>query len=100
LLKFGYELEGNTYYLGKIGNDEVYLRRGELKPRFTYERQLSGFIWLSAQAGLRYNYRNDAFRNQNVTGERESALGSEPSLYKNTLTNPLYFNLSLNLVSP
>jgi len=100
LLKFGYELEGNTYYLGNIGPDEVYLRRGELKPRFTYERQLVGFVWLSAQAGFRYNYRNDAFRNQNVTGERESTLGSEPALFKNTLTNPLYFNLSLNLVSP
>ncbi|TGE12247.1 DUF6268 family outer membrane beta-barrel protein [Hymenobacter elongatus] len=100
LLKFGYELEGNVYYLGKIGPDEVYLRRGELKPRVTYERQLAGFVWVSAQAGLRYNYRNDAFRNQNPTGERESLLGSEPSLYQNTLTNPLYFNLSLNLVSP
>ncbi|MBC8082116.1 MAG: hypothetical protein H7Z21_02790 [Hymenobacter sp.] len=100
LLKLGYELEGNTYYLGKIETQDVYLRRGELKPRITYERQLSGFVWVSAQAGLRYNYRNDAFRDQNVTGERESTLGSEPSLYKNTLTNPLYFNLSLNLVSP
>lgn len=100
LLKLGYELEGNTYYLGKIGADEVYLRRGELKPRLTYERQLSGFVWVSAQAGLRYNYRNDAFRTQEVTGERESTLGSEPSLFANKLTNPLYFNLSLNLVSP
>ena len=100
LLKFGYELEGNAYYLGKAGNDDVYLRRGELKPRFTYEQKLSGFVWVSAQAGLRYNYRNDAFRNQNPTGEKESLLGSEPSQYKNTLTNPLFFNLSLNLVSP
>ena len=100
LLKLGYELEGNTYYLGKVGADEVYLRRGELKPRLTFERQVSGFVWVSAQAGLRYNYRNDAFRNQNPTGEKESTLGSEPSLFKNTLTNPLYFNLSLNLVSP
>ncbi|WP_310396501.1 DUF6268 family outer membrane beta-barrel protein [Hymenobacter sp.] len=100
LLKLGYELEGNSYYLGKAGTDEVYLRRGELKPRLTYEQQLTGFVWVSAQAGLRYNYRNDAFRNQDPTGERESTLGSEPSLFQNTLTNPLYFNLSLNLVSP
>lgn len=100
LLKLGYELEGNAYYLGQIGADEVYLRRGELKPRLTYERQLAGFVWVSAQAGFRYNYRNDAFRTQNPTGERESLLGSEPSLYENKLTNPLYFNLSLNLVSP
>ncbi|GAA3919470.1 DUF6268 family outer membrane beta-barrel protein [Hymenobacter algoricola] len=100
LLKLGYELEGNAYYLGNAGRGDVYLRRGELKPRVTYERKLAGFVWLSAQAGLRYNYRNDAFRDQNPTGERESLLGSEPSLYQNELTNPLYFNLSLNLVSP
>ena len=100
LLKFGYELEGNTYYLGQMAGQGVYLRRGELKPRFTYERRLTGFVWVSAQAGLRYNYRNDAFTNQNPTGKKESLLGSEPSLYKNTLTNPLFFNLSLNLVSP
>ena len=100
LLKFGYELEGNTYYLGDIGPDEVYLRRGELKPRFTYEQKLSGFVWVSAQAGLRYNYRNDAFRTQDVNGEKESTFGSEPAFFKNTLTNPLYFNVSLNLVSP
>ena len=78
----------------------MYLRRGELKPRITYERKLAGFVWVSAQAGFRYNYRNDAFRNQDVTGKRESTLGSEPALFKNTLTTPLYFNLSLNLVSP
>ena len=100
LLKLGYELEGNAYYLGEVNGSELYLRRGELKPRLTYERQLSGFVWLSAQAGLRYNYRNDAFRNQDPVGEKESTLGSEPAFLKNTLTNPLYFNLSVNLVSP
>lgn len=100
LLKLGYELEGNTYYLGQVGTDDVYLRRGELKPRLTFERRLTGFVWIGAQAGFRYNYRNDAFRDQNPTGKKESLLGSEPSLYQNKLTNPLYFNLSLNLVSP
>jgi len=100
LLKFGYELEGNAYYVGQAAGSDVYVRRGELKPRLTFERQVSGFVWVSAQAGFRYNYRNDVFRNQNPTGEKESTLGSEPSLFKNTLTNPLYFNLSLNLVSP
>ncbi|MBD2715799.1 hypothetical protein IC231_12195 [Hymenobacter sp. BT646] len=93
LLMFGYELEGNAYYLGPVNGQDVYLRRGELKPRITYERQLTGFIWLSAQAGLRYNYRFDAFRTQNPSG------GNNP-LYENELGNPLYFNLSLNLVSP
>ncbi len=100
LLKLGYELEGNAYYVGQAAGSDVFVRRGELKPRLTYEQQLSGFVWLSAQAGLRYNYRNDAFRTQNPTSERESLFGSEPSLFANKLTNPLYFNLSLNLVSP
>jgi hypothetical protein len=100
LLKLGYELEGNTYYLGRVGTEDVYLRRGELKPRLTYERQLVGFVWLSAQAGLRYNYRNDAFRDQNPTSDRDGLFDSEPELFKNDLTNPLYFNVSLNLVSP
>ena len=100
LVKIGYELEGNAYFLGRVGPDNYFLRRGELKPRITVERQLAGFVWVSAQAGLRYNYRNDVFRNQNPTGDKESLLGSEPSLFQNKITNPLYFNLSLHLVSP
>lgn len=100
LLKIGYELEGNAYYLGQIDGNEVYLRRGELKPRLTYEQRLTGFVWATAQVGLRYNYRNDAFQNQNPTGKRDSPLGSEPALFTNTLTNPVYVNLSVHLVSP
>ncbi len=101
LLKIGYELEGNAYYLGRLaGGQEVYQRRGELKPRITYEQKISGFVWFTAQAGLRYNYRNDAFAHQNPTGERDTLLGSEPALFTNTLTNPLFANLSLHLVSP
>ena len=101
LIKIGYELEGNAYYLGQLaGGQDVYLRRGELKPRITYEQKISGFVWLTAQVGLRYNYRNDAFRHQNPTGERDGLLGSESALFANTLTNPVFANLSLHLVSP
>jgi hypothetical protein len=100
LLKIGYELEGNAYFLGKIENTDVYLRRGELKPRITYEQRLTGFAWATAQVGLRYNYRNATFKNQNPTGDRDGLLGSEPALFDNKLTNPMYVNLSLHLVSP
>lgn len=93
LLMFGYEIEGNAYYLGPVNGQDVYLRRGELKPRITYERQLAGFMWLSAQAGYRYNYRFNAFSDQNPTGDNNP-------LYDNSLGNPLYFSLSINLVSP
>lgn len=95
LLLLGYEIEGNTYYLNdlKVNNGDVFLRRGELKPRINYQRQLAGFVWVSAQAGLRYNWRFNGFSSQNPTGENMP-------IFDNQLGNPLYFNISLNLVSP
>ena len=89
----GYEIEGNAYYLGNSTGTELHLRRGELKPRITFEKQLSGFVWVSAQAGLRYNWRFNAFNTQNPTKDQRP-------LFENTLGNPLYFNVSINLVSP
>jgi len=57
LLLFGYELEGQTYFLrSTIANRaDSELRRGEARLRFTYEKSLSGFIWMSLQAGYRIN---------------------------------------------
>ncbi len=93
-LLMGYELEGNTYYLGEMGSSsDLYLRRGEMKPRITFEKKISGFIWLSAQAGWRYNWRFDGFSTQNP-------VKNETLKVNNTLGNPLYFNVSINLVSP
>ena len=100
LLMFGYELEGNSYLVspssGATGSfthfDDMRLRRSELKVRFTYEKSLHNFIWLSVQAGLRTNI---AF---NVS-EKETSPRRE-YLFTNSLTNPLYFAISLNLVSP
>lgn len=92
-LMLGYEIEGNTFYLGQINSSDVYLRRGELKPRITFETKLTGFVWLSAQAGLRYNWRFDAYSTQNP-------VANESRVFSNTLGNPLYFNVSLNFVSP
>ena len=103
LLFFGYELEGNSYSIGKPGGvasvplyDNLELRRSELRPRITYECSLSGFIWLSVQAGYRINY------NFNIDqGDKFRLIGSnEKYQMVNTITNPLYFQISLNLVSP
>ena len=91
LLLVGYELEGNAYYLSQ---NDLYLRRGELKPRITFERQVKDFVWLSVQAGLRYNWRFDAYRSQNPQG------GDEKPVIETRLGNPFYFSVSLNLVSP
>ncbi|MFN3851499.1 MAG: DUF6268 family outer membrane beta-barrel protein [Spirosomataceae bacterium] len=90
MLLLGYELEGNTYYLGE---NNGYLRRGEIKPRISYERQIKNFIWLSAQAGMRVNGRFNVFSTQNPAK-------NELAIISNTLQNPFYFNISLNLVSP
>lgn len=93
LLMLGYEIEGNAYTIASPGNDDFYLRRGELKPRLSYEQKLSGFVWLAAQAGMRYNWRFDAFADKNPVKD-------EKMLVENTIGNALYFNLSLNFVSP
>ncbi len=103
LLFVGYELEGNSYSISNPGGvasvplyDNLELRRSELRPRITYECSLSGFIWLSVQAGYRINY------NFNIDqGDKFRLIGSGEKYHMiNTLTNPLYFQVSLNLVSP
>ncbi len=92
-LMLGFEIEGNTFYLGQVNAKDTYLRRGELKPRISFEKKLKGFIWVSAQGGWRYNYRFDGFANQNP-------VKNEMPIFTNTLGNPLFFNVSLNFVSP
>lgn len=95
---FGWELEGQTYRLSTARNEigaAPELRRSEMRFRFTFERSLKDFIWISVQSGLRYNWSfnmddGDVFR----------GFGDKPYLLENNLTNALYFNVSLNLVSP
>lgn len=102
LLLAGYELEGNSYHLLNrnnqygVGINDLELKRSELRFRLTYECALYQFIWLSVQAGYRVNYnynidRGDAFR---------SIFDDKPYTAEQSLTNPLYFNVSINLVSP
>ncbi|WP_250631604.1 DUF6268 family outer membrane beta-barrel protein [Rhodoflexus caldus] len=99
LLLLGYELEGNSYHIRSRASDPfsqringAEIRRSELKVRLTYEQQISGFIWLSAQAGLRMNANFNVSATENAP-RREY-------IVENTLTNPLFFAFSINLVSP
>jgi hypothetical protein len=90
MLFAGYELEGNQYSLVTNGM-KGFLQRGEIKPRLTYERSLSGFWWISIQAGMRVNGRFNVVDRYN---------GKETDqVFTTTLGNALYFNISLNLVS-
>lgn len=95
----GYELEGQSYRIESIegigGIADPELRRSELRIRATFEHSLKDFIWVSAQLGLRYNW------NFNLDdGDLFRGFGDEDYALENDLTNALYFNVSLNLVSP
>lgn len=100
LVLIGYELEGNSYAISNRSSSPVYdnleLRRSEIRPRVTYERAITDFIWLSAQVGYRINY------NFNIDkGDSFRLLGDDTPYYmENTLGNALYVQISLNLVSP
>jgi len=104
LLMFGYELEGNSYSMinrttGSSFNpayDNLELRRAEIRPRISYEKAITDFIWVTAQVGYRINY------NFNIDqGDIFRLIGSDKPYYmENTLTNPIYFQIGINLVSP
>ena len=95
LLQFGYELEGNQYSMRTANSPagELFVQRGELKPRISWDKKISGFIWFNAQLGWRYNWRFDVMDEYNARKQ-------DHLYFTSKLTNPLYFNISLNFVSP
>jgi hypothetical protein len=104
LALLGYELEGQSYHLGSRNNTpelkNLELRRGELRIRAVYERSISGFLWLSAQAGFRYNYSFNADRLPDGKEFYRGFFGDQPYAMSNTLTNTFYCLVGINLVSP
>jgi len=94
MLQLGYELEGNQYYIPGAGpQNELFVQRGEMKPKIMWDQKVNGFIWLNLQAGLRLNWRFDAMNTRN--GKEDKDL-----FYSANLGNPLFFAISLNFVSP
>lgn len=103
LLLAGYELEGQSYRIRQLSTDDksFEIRRGELRFRLEYMRQLSGFIWWSVQGGLRYNYINHAdFITNNGNDFFRGFFGDQPYAMLSTLGHPLYFNIGIHLLSP
>ena len=95
MVQAGFELEGNQFFMN-IPNSQsngVYLQRGELKPRIMWDKKIGGFFWFNAQVGLRYNYRFDAMKDYDARKDSQRFFSSK-------LGNPIYFNFSLNFVSP
>ena len=95
MLQAGFELEGNQFLvrLPQTLSINTYIQRGEVKPRIMWDKKLTGFLWLNAQAGLRYNYRFDVVN-------RYDAMEESQRFFSSNLGNPLFFNFSLNFVSP
>ncbi|MFN3916972.1 MAG: hypothetical protein ACK4K0_04435 [Flavobacteriales bacterium] len=113
ILLAGFELEGNAYRLNNkqgffptadtlsqtmahYNPANLELKRSEIRVRLIYEKSLTNFIWLSVQAGyiVNYNYSIDS-------GDFYRGLfGEQPYVMENKLSSPLYFNFSINLVSP
>lgn len=95
MLQAGFELEGNQFWMKQTNSPagELYLQRGELKPRIMWDKKITGFVWLNIQAGLRYNWRFEGMNRYNAKLIQERFFMSQ-------LGNPLYFSFSLNFVSP
>lgn len=114
ILLFGFELEGQSYrlnnrdnffptaqeqpagYMPHYNSRNLELRRSELRWRFVYERAITDFIWISTQVGYVYNYRFDVDSGNFFRG----FFGDQPYVMENKLSNPIYLNLTLSLVSP
>jgi hypothetical protein len=104
MLFAGFELEGQSYRINGVSetldNQSLEIRRGEMRWRMMWQRQLTGFIWLQAQAGYRIDWSYNA---DTLDGGNEffrGFFGDQEYAMLNDLMNPLYFNISINLVSP
>lgn len=105
MLFFGYELEGSSYRLAN--KPEVTspfssheLRRSELRIRGVYEQSIKGFIWISVQAGFRYNYE---FNTDELPGNKEffrGFFGDQPYAMQNEIGHTFYTMVGIHLVSP
>lgn len=94
ILQLGYELEGNQYWMRTPSpNGQFFIQRGEVKPRVMWDKKLSGFFWLNVQAGFRYNYRFDVMKEYDARKD-------DQLFFRSALTNPFYFSVGINFVSP
>lgn len=108
MLFFGFELEGNSYLVGNQnpgfynnGLQNLEIRRSELRFRTMYQRKLVGFIWIAGEFGYRYNWLFDIDQvGDDGSDFFRGFFGTQPYAFQNQMGNPLYFNISLNLVSP
>jgi len=102
LLLTGYELEGQSYRIQGLSTDanSFEVRRGELRLRAEYQRQLKGFVWMSVQAGYRHDW---SFNADELPGGKEffrGFFGDQPFAMLNSLGGAPYAQVGVHLVSP
>jgi hypothetical protein len=101
LLLFGYELEGQSYRIGQLstGNNSYEIRRGELRPRIEFQKQLSGPFWMNFQAGYRIDY---SFNADELKAGKEffrGFFGEQPFGMINSLGNAAYITIGISFVT-
>ena len=102
LLLAGYELEGQSYRISGLSTaaNSLEIRRGELRLRLEHQRQLKGFVWLSVQAGYRYDWTFDADELPEGREFFRGFFGDQPFAMLNDLGGALYGQVGIHLVSP
>ncbi len=105
MLLAGFELEGQSYRLNalsQIRSDQASLeiRRGEIRPRLEYMRQLTGYFWLGVQAGYRLNFSYDADLLPQGREFFRGFFGDQPFAMLNSIGNAPYAQITINFVSP
>ncbi|MFT4785553.1 MAG: hypothetical protein ACJAZM_000088 [Cyclobacteriaceae bacterium] len=105
VLLMGYQVEGATYRLSNFGEElgntapagfnQTELRRSEIRLGLNYNKGLNDFIWIGAQAGYRINYSFNADDSEFFRG-----FDREDFFFENTLTNTLYAQFTISMVSP
>lgn len=91
IFQLGYELEGNQFFT-IINNQQLFIQRGELKPRLLWDTKVSNFYWLSMQLGYRLNWRFEAVDKYN--GNKTNLL------FSSQLANPFYLAINISFATP
>jgi len=71
-----------------------------LRLRAEYQRQLKGFLWVSVQAGYRYDWSFDADELPEGREFFRGLFGDQPFAQLNSLGGAIYGQVGIHLVSP
>lgn len=112
LINGGFTITGATYHLSRFRSfeldyyalnglpyakkeDNIELRRSELRVGMGIQRAMSDFIWLNLQAGVRLNWSYNVDEGDFFRGFDDEGL-----YMVNELSTPLYVRLDISFVSP